>query len=200
MRQLFISGMHKVSVMPLHNWDHPLWGFVFNVIKNTSLLKKRRDCMLRFVCHLRLSPPSMMGNCNPFSVSDASSLRWLASIACHSSSSVCLLNGSRLSRRVPENNTGSCAETIRDSYKLNDPFAVSSEVKLECGHKALVGPGKKQIIKGKTGLNLKCVMTYNTTARSRAVTNRLTSIKLAVLLSWKDINLCMQLKLFLVLF
>ena len=143
MRQLFISGMHKVSVMPLHNWDHPLWGFVFNVIKNTSLLKKRRDCMLRFVCHLRLSPPSMMGNCNPFSVSDTSSLRWLASIACHSSSSVCLLNGSRLSRRVPENNTGSCAETIRDSYKLNDPFAVSSEVKLECGHKALVGPGKK---------------------------------------------------------
>ena len=105
----------SVSVMPLHNWGHPLWGFVFNVIKNTSLLKKPRDCMLRFVCHLRLSPPSMMGNCNPFSVSDASSLRWLASIACHSSSSVCLLNGSRLSRRVPENNTGSCAETIHDS-------------------------------------------------------------------------------------
>lgn len=59
------------------------------------------------ISHLKLSPPSTILNCNPLSVSAANVLRWLASSIFHNCSSVCLPNGSKFWRRVPENNTGS---------------------------------------------------------------------------------------------
>ena len=66
--------------------------------------------------YLKFSPPSATGYCSPSLSPETKFFKWLTSNTCHSSSSVCLLNGSRFSRRFPENNTGSCREKLLNKY------------------------------------------------------------------------------------
>ena len=59
------------------------------------------------ICHLKFSPPSVILCCSPSLSPETKLFKWLTSSAFQSSSSLCLLNGSRFERTLPENNTGS---------------------------------------------------------------------------------------------
>ena len=78
----------------------------------TAKLDEKAQCVFFFPLriYLKFSPPSAIAYCSPSLSPETKFFKWLTSNTCHSSSSVCLLNGSRFSRRLPENNTGSCGE------------------------------------------------------------------------------------------
>lgn len=59
------------------------------------------------IYHLKFSPPSVILCCSPSLSPETKLFKWLTSSAFQSSSSLCLLNGSRFERTLPENNTGS---------------------------------------------------------------------------------------------
>ena len=77
-----------------------------NVRRNTTNLAVNWG-FAEFYTHLKFSPPSVTLHCSPPSSPETKLFKWLTSITVHSSSSLCLLNGSKLERILPQNNTGS---------------------------------------------------------------------------------------------
>ena len=83
-----------------------------NTPKNETLLSLSENRNVFKGNYLKFSPPSAIVYNSPSFSPETKFFKWLTSNTCHSSSSVYLLNGSRFSRRFPENNTGSCWENF----------------------------------------------------------------------------------------
>ena len=99
------------------NWRWPtLWSTASmnNLFFTCNKVKKEK---VRQVNHLKFSPPSAIVYWSPSLSPETKFFRWLTSNTCHSWSSVYLLKGSKLSRRLPENSTGSCCNIHAKNQK-----------------------------------------------------------------------------------